>query len=249
MNKCTFYFDNNRISAYPGEYIKKKWNKIYSKRVSRTTFLVLEEGKKELILKLEQMIEYMINNINSSRVLIISGLSRANMGMILSLCNQKMRILEQNNNALKSENDIAWENLAENFNSFKDFETFIFEKLATCYTYDNENMGVEKLIDILSYDELKNLLYLSQLKLERLHLLDNLPIDIENLNSENELDFYLCNCDYIDDIDLKKYLVKLGVADPEKSYYGPQLIEMLNMYYIENNANQRKLQKEKVDRD
>ncbi len=119
MNKHTFYIDSrNKIHAYDGEYVKSKRGKIYAKRISRSTFLVSEDKNSEYILNFQEMIEYIIATINISNEIIITNLSRAIVGRMLSVCNENINIEKQEEttkNSQKKAIDIANDRLLELF--------------------------------------------------------------------------------------------------------------------------------------
>ncbi len=108
MNIHTFYkVSNNRVYAYAGETIESNRDKIYSEIISESTFSVSEEQNSDYILNFQEMIEYMSQTMNDSNELIISNLSQASVEMILTLCNEKIRVSEQEDDTRSSHDRIV----------------------------------------------------------------------------------------------------------------------------------------------
>ncbi len=119
MNRHTFYIDiKNKVHAYDGEYIKSKRNKIYVKKIGRSTFLISENKNTEDIINFQEIIDYIIVKINIENEIVISNLSRANVGKILSSCNETINILKQEESVKNNQNttmNIANDRLLELF--------------------------------------------------------------------------------------------------------------------------------------
>ncbi len=252
MSRYTFYIGGkNKILAYDGEYINSKKKKIYVKRVNRATFLVLENKNDEFILELKEMIKYMVNMVNSSTNIIITSLSKSDVGMILKLCNKNLDNVKINGETLQSSNFETYEGLEKNFDA-------------------------EKLVDILNHDQLEELMDLIPSKLTSYRMLSNMFVYMKG----NDLgicyyDYYtLCpgdtDCEEHNLLDvetklpvkpesvfgfsayegglqeysnLEDYLIKNEIDFEDRMYQEKELSQLLNLLNKNISSRERKLKK------